>query len=825
MININLNGRWAMRRTDQLEWVDAQVPGSVFHDLLTAGFLQDPFYRENEDLATELSMYDYEYRKSFEVDSELLESECVLLCCEGLDTLSQVTLNGKHVADTDNMHRTYEFDVKKFLKPGTNTLHIVFFSPVRYVTEKQNKRWLRGVNHEGGAQIIDGYPYLRKAHSMFGWDWGPRIPDSGIWRNISLKGFQTARLQDVYVTQFHQSDKVFLNFQIQTEHWSQASVYAEISVYDPEGGLIHRINEAFQQSVRYQAEILEPRLWWPNGFGEQPLYRVEVKLLSHGMELDTHRIHVGLRTLTVRQEPDEWGECFEFVINGKSIFAMGANYIPEDSLMPRYSREKTEYLIRSSCMANMNCIRVWGGGIYPDDYFYDLCDRYGLIVFQDLMFACSHYEPNAPFIETVRREIEQNVKRLRHHASIAIWCGNNECEVAVQYWGAPKPELEKREYVQLFERIIPEVIGRTDPDRLYWPSSPSSGGLHTDSRDENVGDMHYWDVFNRMAPFTDYRKKHFRFVSEFGFQSFPCFKTVETFTEPEDRNIFSPVMENHQKSESANGKILYYIAQNFRNPNSFEALLTVSQLLQAEAIKYGIEHWRRHRGRCMGAIYWQLNDCWPVASWSSIDYFGRWKALHYFAKKFFAPVLVSACDEGTCGELHVSNESLHTVKGLLRWRLRDGASRIVEEGRQQIQVEGLTSSHCISYNFADRLVSKEAQRSHYLEFSLLADGSVLSEGTVLFVPAKHFHFAAPDIALELTESDSSFHIRLTANNYAKYVELQLTETDGIFSDNFFDLHANEPKTVILDKTLLTKRLTLELLRSQLKISSLFQLYD
>jgi beta-mannosidase len=364
--------------------------------------------------------------------------------------------------------------------------------------------------------------------------------------------------------------------------------------------------------------------------------------------------------MTISQEKDEWGSEFAFMVNGIKIFAKGADYIPEDLIYSRITGERIEYLLDSCVRANFNCIRVWGGGYYPSDTFYEICDRLGLIVWQDLMYACNVYDLTREFEENIIEETRDNVKRIRHHASLGLWCGNNELEAAWCEWAVFKDHSAqlRADYIKQFEYILPKAVEESDHSTFFWPSSPSSGGCFDNPVDENRGDTHYWDVWHGLKPFEDYRNHYFRFCSEFGFQSFPSIKTVHTFTEEEDRNIFSRVMESHQKNGAANGKMLYYLSENFLYPKDFESLLYVTQVLQGMAIKFGVEHWRRHRGRCMGAVYWQLNDDWPVASWASIDYFGRWKALHYMAKNFFAPVAGSISRTENTIEAHIQNERM-----------------------------------------------------------------------------------------------------------------------------------------------------------------------
>lgn len=396
-------------------------------------------------------------------------------------------------------------------------------------------------------------------------------------------------------------------------------------------------------------------------------------------------------------------------------------------------------------------------------------------------------------------------------------------EWAWNSWDFPKTPQLRTDYIKLFEILLADLVKQHDPQRFYWPSSPSSGGHFDRPNDENHGDVHYWEVWHNLKPFTEYRKFHFRFCSEFGFQSFPSMKTVESFTEPEDRNIFSYVMEKHQKNGAANGKILYYLSENFQYPKDFASMLYASQILQAEAIKYGVEHWRRHRGRCMGSIYWQLNDCWPVASWSSLDYYGRWKALHYFAKRFYAPVLLSACEEGTRVELHVTNETMEPVSGQIQWRLRDYDGRVHREDTVEAAVKALQSGLFATLDFSDELALEEAKRRTYLEFSFRIDNREVSSGTVLFTKAKHFAFTAPGITWDAQESEGAFIICLQSKTFAKYVGLELVEADCIFDDNYFDLSPGAVKQVRVALDRMSEKLTLHQFKEQLRVLSLYDL--
>lgn len=822
MISIPLNGLWSMKQAEDSAWIEASVPGTVYSDLLRAGRMEDPYYRDNQDQALALSAFDYLYVREFEVMDDVMRCDLVVLRCEGLDTLAEVIVNGHKVALTDNMHRTYEFNVRDLLKEGANTIQVIFYSPTRYVEQKHNETPLWGV-----ADAVAGFPHLRKSHSMFGWDWGAQLPDAGIWRNISIQAYEGARFEDVHIRQTHVHERVNLQVNLETQTWTEENVKAELTVIDPEGMAVivkhSDMGSREQSAVQFDVDIANPQLWWPNGYGDQPLYTIKVRLMQGERELDQRQYRIGLRTIGVKREPDEWGEGFAIEVNGIAIFAQGANYIPEDHILARYSVQRTERLIQDCVLANFNCIRVWGGGIYPSDEFYDLCDKYGLVVWQDFMFGCAIYEMNEAFADTIRHEVIDNVKRIRHHASLGLWCGNNEMEWAWNSWDFPKTPQLRTDYIKLFEILLADLVKQHDPQRFYWPSSPSSGGHFDRPNDENHGDVHYWEVWHNLKPFTEYRKFHFRFCSEFGFQSFPSMKTVESFTEPEDRNIFSYVMEKHQKNGAANGKILYYLSENFQYPKDFASMLYASQILQAEAIKYGVEHWRRHRGRCMGSIYWQLNDCWPVASWSSLDYYGRWKALHYFAKRFYAPVLLSACEEGTRVELHVTNETMEPVSGQIQWRLRDYDGRVHREDTVEAAVKALQSGLFATLDFSDELALEEAKRRTYLEFSFRIDNREVSSGTVLFTKAKHFAFTAPGITWDAQESEGAFIICLQSKTFAKYVGLELVEADCIFDDNYFDLSPGAVKQVRVALDRMSEKLTLHQFKEQLRVLSLYDL--
>ena len=769
-MTINLNGIWKFKNINDTKYMDATVPGSMYADLLKLGKLDDPYYRDNEDDARKLSDFDYEYTRSFVVDN--LGYENILLVCDGLDTLSEIYINDTLVAKTKNMHRGYEFDIKSLIKEGENTIKIIFRSPTEYITRLHASDPLGGT-----GDAVQGFTHLRKAHYMFGWDWGPTLPDVGIWRDIKIECFDN-RINDFYITQVHSDGKVVLDIDVDA-----TSDDVSVEITSPDG------EKYTSQGLKSSITILNPLLWWHAGYGEQYLYDVKISL---GTE-DSREFKIGLRTLTINTEKDEWGNKFCFNINGKNIFAKGSNYIPEDNILARMSEERTRKLLTDCVKANHNSIRIWGGGIYPPDYFYRICDELGIMVWQDFMFACGVYSFDE-MKEEVTEEVIYNVKRLRHHSCIALWCGNNEIEEAWSVWWTQSyDEKYKDDYLKLFEDVIPKAVAKCDPNRFYWSSSPSSGGGFDDPHNENVGDRHYWSVWHGMEPFEDYKNYHFRFLSEFGFQSFPCVKTIETFALPEDMNIFSYVMEKHQKNGSANERILTYISRNYKYPYSFEHLVYLSQLLQAESMRFGVEHFRRNskNDRCMGTLYWQTNDCWPVASWAGIDYYGRWKALHYKSKRFYAPVLLSADIEDSKVNLCVVNDANDAFCGRVEWRLADSEGNVIKSGMYDVTADSLDVSEFTTLDFSDYITCYKDKTNLVFNYKLFgADGEISSE-CQLFVKPKHFEYKKPEVNIVYKDD----RVEVSVSCFAHEIELTSIDSDVMFSDNYFSLLPGETKTV------------------------------
>ena len=781
MIRNSLCGEWEMIRGDGKRFSSA-VPGTVLQTLLEHGEIADPFDGTQESEACERTRETWTFSRCFEVTGEMLRPSHADLVFEGLDTRTEIRLNGETVARTDNMHRTWRIPVREFLREGSNRLEVVFFSALE--DAEQAARDNPDVTYTGGSERAGTWA-VRKAHYMFGWDWGPCLPDAGIWRPVRLECWE-CRLEEIRVHQAHGSGEVRLELAARS-----GADRTEWVLLDPEGREAGTAAAPAGGTAGIRVE--NPRLWWPNGLGEQPLYTLRVRAVKDGETADEASLRLGLRTMTVSREKDEWGEEFALCCNGVKFFAMGADYIPEDNLTGRMNRARTERLLRDCREAHFNVIRVWGGGIYPNEDFYDLCDELGLVVWQDLMFACNTYRLTARFRENIVREAEDNLRRFRHHASLGLICGNNEMETAWMDWGSVKnqPESLKQDYLEQFEHILRDTCAREAPDVFYWPSSPSSGGGFDAPNDLNRGDVHDWSVWHGRRPFSDFTERFPRFCSEFGFESFPAMETIETFIHEErEMNPFSRTMESHQKCRNGNATMLYYLSQSLRYPFSMEKLVHATQYLQAEAVRAGVEHWRRNRGRCMGAVYWQLNDCWPVASWAGIDSLGRWKALHYAAKRFFAPVAASLRPEEGRVAAYVSNERREPFEGKLCCRIRD------ERGRTEREICLDVRCPAMSAVRAGEIGAENGKTPAITQAVLLdAAGNPVSESETLGMPPKYLPLEKPEITVECEGRE----VRLRSDTLCLGTEL--AAGDARFSDNWITLYPGETRCLTADRAL------------------------
>ena len=823
----SLNGSWQWQQVPDGPKYQGQVPGTLISDMLDNKLIEDPYWRCNEYAVRERMGDDYSYQRSFTVSPADLQYDRAELVCGGLDTIAAIRINGCLVAATDDMHRQYRFPVRDFLQAGDNQIQIRFSSPLNFVRKEDAGNDI----FYASTGCIRGNAALRKAHYMFGWDWGPQLPDMGIFRDIKLEYSSVARIEDIRIRQNHEKNgSVRLDFQIESKKLSadKRLLFTELKLNDPTGNRIgnsiHSINES-----HFEELVTAPLLWWPNGLGEQPLYEVVIELLDEeGNRYDSCSCRIGLRTVTVSTDKNEYGNEFAITVNGIKIFTMGANYIPEDNLLSRVTKERTARLIKDCAAANFNCLRVWGGGYYPDDYFYDQCDEAGILIWQDLMFGCNVYALNEHFEENIVAETKDNVRRLRHHACLALWCGNNEMEWGwADEWARLKGHHPryKADYTKIFEYILPRAVRDWDDSTFYWSSSPSSGGSFDDPNAVHRGDQHYWEVWHSGRPFTEYRD--FSFCSEYGFQSFPHSKTIASFTLPEDRNIFSRVMESHQKNGTANGKILSYVADYFLYPKDTDALAYISQILQLKAIQYGVERWRRNRGRCMGSLYWQLNDCWPVASWSGIDYYGRWKALHYGARRFYAPFTVSICEEEELSS-HISyfihNDGMEARSCSVEVLLLDNEFHVLWEEQAEYLVPPLSVQKCREADFSEWTEDERLGSAIFSAFRLYDGGQLLTERTVLFVKPKHFDFIKPTYSIEIAELPDSFEISVRSSCFCQYVELYFQDFDTVFSDNFFDITSKEGVVVSVCKKDFPDSISPETLKQNLVVRSVADSY-
>ena len=754
------------------------VPCTMLSVLYENGKIPDPHYGLNERELQYLADKDCTFEAKFTVDAEIMAKEFHELVFHGLDTICHIYLNGVLLDRVQNMHRTHVLYVGDVLAEGENILRLEFKSPTKYFAREQHRHYL----YMNDGDTIPGAAHLRKAMYQSGWDWGPTLPDMGIWRSVELLSFNHGRLTHAIFSQDHHDGVVDVTVKTTACYSCENEIYVTLD---------GKREKVIDGEVTITVE--NPRLWWVRGFGEQPLYDVTIELVHEGQVIDTQHRRIGLRTLTVSTEKDadKRGSEFAFVINGVKIFSMGANYIPMDNLLSRVTDERIEDHIQWAIDANFNTLRVWGGGYYPEDRFYDLCDEKGIMVWEDFMVACANIWFTDEMREEFTAEARDNLLRLNHHPSLAILCGNNEMEDMILNAGAQNTEHVRHDYIHLYEILLPELCKQYAPDTFYWPSSPSSGGGFDDPGNHARGDTHYWTVWHGGVPFTTYRQMHFRFCSEYGFEAFPSMKTIRTFCEEKDHNCFSRVMENHQKCKGGNGKILRYLSDNYLYPAKFEDLVYASQLLQADAIKYGVEHFRRERGWCMGSIYWQFNDCWPVASWSSVDSCGRYKALHYAARKFYAPVAMGLFLEKGRLTVNVSNETMGDFTGSIRLRLCSKDFTVLDEKTAPVSVEALESLDVYRY----KVPAADAYTTYFYVDLLDAEGSLVQRQVEMQAPCKHFEWDKPAVTAEFADVAGGVQIAVSGDTFTKGVMLDFAGFDCVLTDNFFSIVDAEPYIV------------------------------
>jgi beta-mannosidase len=802
------------------DWMAAQVPGCVHTDLLRDGKIPDPFYGTNEKTLQWIDKTDWEYRSTFSADATLLRRERLEIVFAGLDTYAEVTINGVRVLSADNMFRSWRADIKAQVVAGTNTVVVRFRSPIAAAKPAYDRLGytLPAVNDQAPEMVS---MFTRKAPYHYGWDWGPRFVTSGIWRPVTIEAWDRARLDDVQVQQ-RSLDDAQARLSVSAVVWAARAGRVRVAVGLADGSGLGGAEAPVvpgRNQVSVDVVIERPERWWPNGLGAQRLYPIETALTwepppdghpgqggpvrADRIEADLGRriTRVGLRTLEVVSQRDAAGKSFFIKVNGAPVFMKGANWIPSDSFVDRETPERLRALLQAAATANMNMVRVWGGGIYESDRFYELADELGLLVWQDFMFACSMYPGDAAFVENVRQETIENVRRLRNHPSLALWAGNNEIEAAWQQWGWPwRFHLDKaaqrtiwNDYRHLFHEVIPRVVATEDPGRFYTRSTPSANEDGVPPGKLGWGDMHYWGVWHAAAPYEDYAANVSRFMSEYGFQSFPTLDSVARYAPPSEWRIDSPVMLSHQRHPRGNALVRTYLDRDFHLPKDFGAFLYLSQVLQATVIQFGAEAHRRKMPTNMGSLYWQLDDCWPVASWSSIDYYGRWKALQYAARRFFAPVLVSPVDDAGTLRVFVVSDRRSDFGARLTVRLIDFDGHERWHSERDLTVRALTSEPQFSVWKRDLLKGLDPSRV-VLSAELRAGGALVGRHLFYFVKTRDLALPAPGLTFAVEPHGETATVRVTAQRLARAVWLT-TPAGGSFSDNFFDLLPGETATV------------------------------
>lgn len=809
MKRIDLGGSWTLTRDDG-ETLHGKLPGCTYLDYIANG-MEDPFWGENETKATMIARHEYTYSRTFPVEEEFLSAKQVELTASGVDTLCTVVLNGTVLEDTDNINRLWRFSVKSLLHTGENVIELRFHDPYPYMEARQAEEPLFGAMGNG-----KGATHLRKTACHFGWDWGPELPPAGITDFIRLESYD-ARLEEIRITQHHGNGVVRLEVSLETGE-QEESFFATLRLYAPDGKEAECSTAFTEGKAKAILSIKNPQLWWCNGLGGQPLYTLEVSLLRDGEVLDVQSKRLGLRTIELDTAPDKYGNQFRFLINGVPIFAKGADWIPGDSFITRFGKEETEFYVKSVRDANMNMLRVWGGGRFESEDFYDACDKYGILVWQDFLFACGAYPLHHPdFLENVYAEVKDNVQRLRHRASLALWCGNNENEFFSMFWKKDSPE--KNSNPEFYFKTLRDWVNELDGATPYWPGSPSSGiwGKRVQSRKKGEirGDSHLWQIWHGMRPYEAFRKLPTRFCSEFGMESFPAMGTIQSFADKASLDLFSPVMQLHQKSSGGNEKILYYLLMKYPNPESFEDFIYLSQLVQANTVRFATDCWRRRFGFTNGCLFWQLNDCWPTASWAGIDYEKQWKAVMYHACHFNKPLCLSNDYYPDRAELWVENDLPKDFSGNLEWEIMDFRGDHISGGKRPVSVPKTASSRVavLPYRIFLRLHKKE---DVFLRVRLLDGETVRDEKSWLLVPDKAAHLPKAQIDVKCTVTNGIAEIALKSPTYARYVSLENDIVSAPWSDNFFDLLPGEEKTVTVK---LPKDTTTEEFPKRLKVRS------
>ncbi|MBD0402705.1 glycoside hydrolase family 2 protein [Flammeovirga sp. EKP202] len=811
-----LHSDWEFKQANKEQWYPATVPGVVHTDLFQNKLIEDPFYRQNEKDLQWIEEEDWVYKTTFDLPTSFKENQHFALNFEGLDTYADVTLNGKKVISSDNMFVGYNKEVTSLLKEKGNVLEVYFHSPIK-ITKPLREQAGFEYPADNDAREEKYSIYSRKAPYSFGWDWGPRFVTSGIWRPVELVVWNSAQINDVHLQQVSLTEekaKLKATVEVKSSVVGDANIRLtnSSSTFSSEEKKV-MLNKGLNV-IELEAEVENPELWWPNGLGEQTRYEIITQLNVDGDFVDQESHKIGFRTVEVINEPDSIGESFFVKVNGQPVFMKGANYIPQDSFLPSVTKDRYDWMIESMVRAHMNMVRMWGGGIYESDYFYDQCDEKGLLVWQDFMFACTMYPGDKDFIRKVKEEAAYNIKRLRNRPSLALWCGNNEVGVAWDNWGWQdsygwSEEVQtklKEDYNRLFKEVLPDMVKTYDEGRFYYPSSPISNWGNLE--DFTIGDNHFWGVWHGKYPFESFKEYVPRFMSEYGFQSFPSFKAIKKFTIEEDWGLETDVMNTHQKSYTGNGLIKVYMERDFNVPTDFEDFVYVGQLLQADGMRQGFEIHRRRMPYCMGTLYWQLDDCWPAASWSSIDYYGEWKALHYAAERAFQQQLISTDIEDELLAVWLVNDEWKDFGATLNVKWNTFEGKEIAKKSLPIKVDGNTSKVVLEITLEELLGRKstlQERKSMYLTLEAVdAKGKVITKNYAFFVKPKDQILPKANITTTVIENGNELKIKLQSNAFAESVALSLEgEATAHFSDNYFHLEANQEKVITVERTTIT----------------------
>mgnify|MGYP000703191912 CR=1 FL=1 len=810
------NNNWKFRKKNDKFWLSATVPGTVHTDLLENKLISDPFYGDNEKQLQWIENEDWEYKSNFKISKFEFAQSHIELQFDGLDTYAKVFVNDSLVLIADNMFRSWKVDVKKYVHTGKNKLLIVFESAVKRGKEEAKKL---SYTLPGDEKV-----FTRKAQYQYGWDWGPRFVTCGIWKNVKLVCWNDARILNVKFIQNLLNDSLAkLEFICEIQSDVDANAYLDVALAEEDVSDQMTIKIALKKGVNAYSvpyTIKGPQLWWCNGLGFPTLYGFKIHLSYDSRFLDEEDLEIGLRTIELIQDKDSIGKSFYFKLNGVPVFMKGANYIPPDNFLPRVKKEQYETIIENAVDANVNMLRVWGGGVYADDAFYEACDKSGILVWQDFMFACGMYPGDDHFIENVAEEIIGQVERLRNHPCIALWCGNNEVDEGWKNWGWQKQykySVEDSTTIAhnnfaLFDNFINDIVDMYDGRRPYWPSSPSIGWGHKESLEQ--GDSHYWGVWWGMEPFEMYKKKVGRFVSEYGFQGMPAYAsfwrmgvmkdessrydshhTMDLSNIPAVIKVDSVNLLAHQKHPTGYQTIQTYMERDYIVPkNNFENYVYVSQLLQAKGMKTAIEAHRRAKPYCLGTLYWQLNDCWPVTSWSSFDYYGDWKASHFQVKRSYENTIISIDETDTICNVYLISDDLIKKVGTLRIQLLDFTGKIIWSDSIAAGVSRVASEKV--YTFNNKLLANINTSSIVLKvtFTEFKKSEVIAEALHYFEKPRNLNLKRPTITIVNLSANT---IELTTDVLAKDVMLFDNQNYLNFSDNYFDLIPNETKIIVL----------------------------